>query len=68
MIYKVLYQKDQAIPPVRERTNSLYVEAESVREVRQKLADRRYNIEFIQALDGTHLEFEQQSEQFEVER
>ncbi|ALX47336.1 DNA-dependent RNA polymerase subunit epsilon [Lentibacillus amyloliquefaciens] len=69
MIFKVLYQELPEEIPVRERTNSLYVEADSERKVRQKLADRNYNIniEYIQKLDDAHLAYEKQSDQFEVE-
>ena len=67
MIYKVLYQENRAEVPVRENTQSLYVEASSEREVRQHLKDRNYNIEFIQLLEGSHLQYEQASPNFEVE-
>ncbi|HLR07796.1 MAG TPA: DNA-directed RNA polymerase subunit epsilon [Bacillota bacterium] len=67
MIYKVLYQEHSEEIPVRERTKSLYIEAESERDVRQKLDDRNYNIEFIQPLDPTHLAYEKQSEDFTLE-
>jgi DNA-dependent RNA polymerase auxiliary subunit epsilon len=67
MIFKVLYQDLQDEVPVRERTKSIYVEADTVREVREKLSDRNYNIEFIQALDPAHLTYEKQSEKFTVE-
>jgi DNA-dependent RNA polymerase auxiliary subunit epsilon len=46
----------------------LYVEAESEKDVRKKLADRGYNIEFIQPIEGKFLEYEQQSQAFEVEK
>jgi len=67
MIFKVLYQEHTDTAPVRERTKSLYVEAESVREVRQKLSNRNINIEFIQKLDEVHLEYEKKSEDFTIE-
>ena len=67
MIYKVLYQESPTAAPVRERTQSVYVEAESEREVRAKLADRNYNIEYIQALDEAHLEYEKRSDDFKIE-
>lgn len=67
MIYKVLYQESPETAPVRERTKSLYVEAESEREVREKLIDRNINIEFIQQLDDIHLAYEQKSENFKIE-
>ncbi|WP_163970800.1 DNA-dependent RNA polymerase subunit epsilon [Oceanobacillus halotolerans] len=69
MIYKVLYQELPDEIPVRERTKSLYVEADSVKEVRQKLGRQNYkiNIEFIQPLDTAHLDYEKQAEHFTVE-
>lgn len=67
MIFKVLYQENRAEVPVRENTQSLYVEASSEREVRDHLKDRNYNIEFIQLLEGSHLEYEQAGANFEVE-
>ncbi|WP_040286987.1 DNA-dependent RNA polymerase subunit epsilon [Sporosarcina koreensis] len=68
MIFKVYYQDSKTQVPVRENTKTLYVEAETQREVRQKLQDRKYNIEFIQQLEGEHLEYEQASEHFELEQ
>lgn len=67
MIFKVLYQESLDEFPVRERTKSLYIEAESIREVRKKLVDSAYNIEFIQPLHEAHLEYEQKSNEFIVE-
>lgn len=67
MVFKVLYQKNANEVPARERTNTLYVEAESIRDVRNKLSDREINIEFIQELDEAHLAFEKQSEDFKLE-
>ncbi|HLR65029.1 MAG TPA: DNA-directed RNA polymerase subunit epsilon [Pseudogracilibacillus sp.] len=67
MIYKVLYQEQGDIAPVREHTKCLYVEAESERDARDKIADRAYNIELIQKLEGKHLAYEQASELFEIE-
>lgn len=67
MIYKILYQEKNTEAPVRERTQSLYMEAKSQREVRKRLADSGYNIEFIQEVSGAFLEYEKQSENFKVE-
>lgn len=67
MIYKVLYQKQLDEAPVRERTETLYIEAESVQAVRQKLQKENFNIEFIQQLSDVHLAFEKQSENFVLE-
>lgn len=65
MIYKVLYQ-DSFESPSRESTKTMYVEADSEREVRQKLSSKNLNIEFIQLLSETHLAYEKQSENFEI--
>lgn len=67
MIFKVLYQESIHETPVREHTKSLYLKAESIRDVRNKLADHNYNIEFIQQLDGAHLEYEKRSDNFVLE-
>ncbi|WP_182199030.1 DNA-dependent RNA polymerase subunit epsilon [Paraliobacillus salinarum] len=67
MIYKVMYQTISDEIPVRERTTSLYYEADSERQVRKELAAKKLNIEFIQPLDGAHLAYEKQSEEFSVE-
>ncbi|MGI8314048.1 DNA-dependent RNA polymerase subunit epsilon [Halobacillus mangrovi] len=67
MIFKVLYQELAQEVPVRERTQAMYVEAETEREVRKKLANNGFNIEYIQVLDEDHLAYEQQSEDFAVE-
>ena len=67
MIFKVYYQENRFEVPVRENTKSLYVEAASEREVRHHLKDRNYNIELVQLLEGNHLEYEQASQNYEVE-
>ncbi|ARI77640.1 DNA-dependent RNA polymerase subunit epsilon [Halobacillus mangrovi] len=67
MIFKVLYQELAQEVPVRERTQAMYVEAETEREVRKKLANKGFNIEYIQVLNEDHLAYEQQSEDFAVE-
>ncbi|RDY71287.1 MULTISPECIES: DNA-dependent RNA polymerase subunit epsilon [Halobacillus] len=67
MIFKVLYQELASEVPVREHTESMYVEAETERQVREKLKNEGFNIEYIQVLDEDHLEYEKQSEDFKVE-
>lgn len=67
MIYKVFFQANRREVPVRERTQTVYLKAQSEKDVRLKLADRNLNIEFIQALDDAHLEYEKRSENFELE-
>lgn len=67
MIFKVYYQNNFSEVPVREYTESLYIEAESEADVRSKLASRQYNIEFITPISGPYLEYEQQQEDYKVE-
>ena len=68
MIYKVYYQENVLEVPVRENTQSLYMEADSERAVRYALKDRKYNIEFVKLLEGNHLEYEQAAANFNVEK
>lgn len=67
MIYKVYYQENPEEVAVRENTKSLYVEANSEREVREYLKDRKILIEYIQLLEGNCLEYEQNSPNFKLE-
>lgn len=67
MIFKVYYQKKFNQVPVREFTETIFVEGESEADVRLKLVPRKYNIEFITPLSGAYLEYEQQNEDFKVE-
>lgn len=66
MVFKVYFQDSKKEVPVREKTQTIFVEGDSERDIRKKLADRSYNIEFITALDGEYLEFEKQREDFKV--
>jgi DNA-dependent RNA polymerase auxiliary subunit epsilon len=66
MIFKVYFQDKISQVPVRERTNTLYIEASTEGEVRSKLKDRPYNIEFVSPIDGAYLEYEKQSENYKV--
>lgn len=66
MNYKVFYQEKADEVPVREKTDSLYIEGVSERDVRTKLKEKKFNIEFITPVDGAFLEYEQQSENFKV--
>ncbi|ANZ33692.1 DNA-dependent RNA polymerase subunit epsilon [Staphylococcus carnosus] len=66
-IYKVFFQDDKSEVIVRENTHTIYVEGNSEEEVRKYLKNRDYNIEFITKLEGAHLEYEQQSEDYKVE-
>ncbi|MGG3561370.1 DNA-directed RNA polymerase subunit epsilon [Neobacillus rhizosphaerae] len=66
MIFKVYYQKSINEVPVRENTKTIFVEGESVRDVRTKIADRGFNVEFVQEVKGAFLEYEKQNEDFKV--
>ncbi len=68
MIFKVFYQDTLEETPVRERTNALYMEASTEEEIRKKLAERRYNIEFVTPLSEEALQYEKDNnEDFHVE-
>ena len=67
MIYKVLYHENPALVPVRENTKAIYIEADSERGARKKIADRNIIIDFVVPVSGAYLEYEQQGENFKVE-
>lgn len=66
MVFKVYFQENIKEVPVREKTKVLYVEGESVRDVRKKITDRGYNVEFVQEVSGAFLEYEKQNEDYNV--
>ncbi|PLT28029.1 DNA-dependent RNA polymerase subunit epsilon [Peribacillus deserti] len=66
MIFKVYYQESASEVPVRESTKTVYVEGESKRDVIKKIADRKYNIEYVEKVSGNYLDFEKQNEDFNV--
>ena len=66
MIFKVYYQERITEVPVRENTKTLFIEADSVREVRSKIADRGYNVESVQEVKGAYLNYELQNEDYKV--
>ncbi|NRD78713.1 DNA-dependent RNA polymerase auxiliary subunit epsilon family protein [Bacillus sp. BRMEA1] len=66
MIFKVYFQESIKEVPVREKTKTVFIEAESLRDVLSRIADRGYNIEFVQEVKGAYLEYEQQNEDFKV--
>ncbi|WP_041057167.1 DNA-dependent RNA polymerase subunit epsilon [Jeotgalibacillus campisalis] len=68
MIYKVYYQVSAKEVPVREKTQTLFLEADSEMDVRLKLKDRDYNIEMVQKLEGKYLEYEQNHENYKLEQ
>jgi DNA-dependent RNA polymerase auxiliary subunit epsilon len=66
MIFKVYYQENIKEVPVRENTKTLFIEGESVRDVRTKIADRGYNVESVQEVKGAYLNYEQQNVDYKV--
>ncbi|MBP2239957.1 DNA-dependent RNA polymerase auxiliary subunit epsilon [Cytobacillus eiseniae] len=66
MIFKVYFQDSKTQVPVREKTKTIYLEGKSERDVRIKLKNKPYNIEFITGLEGAFLEYEKQNEDFKV--
>lgn len=66
MIFKVFYQESKVEVAVRENTKTLFIKAESERDVRRKLADYPYNIEFITPVNGAFLKYEEKDEDFKV--
>jgi len=67
MIYKVYYQETKERNPKREQTQSLYVEAENEEVVHNLLRENTpYNVEYIQLLEGNHLEYEKEHADFKL--
>ncbi len=66
MIFKVYYQENVTEVAIRENTKTIYVEAESVRQVRQSLKKEPYNVERVEEISGAYLEYEKQQEDFKV--
>lgn len=67
MIYKITYQESKLRNPKREETKSLYLEATTEIEARSIVETKTpFNIEFVQPLDGSHLEYEQKNPNFKL--
>ncbi|MGK9045138.1 DNA-dependent RNA polymerase subunit epsilon [Mammaliicoccus vitulinus] len=66
-VFKVFFQEDRSEVIVRESTQTKYFEGQTEEEIRKYLTDRNYNIEFVQKLEGAHLDYEKQSDHFKVE-
>ncbi|MFD6439408.1 DNA-dependent RNA polymerase subunit epsilon [Peribacillus sp. NPDC060186] len=66
MVFKVYYQVTISEVPIRENTKTMFVEGESVRDVRLKLIKEPYNVEFVTAVTGAYLEYEKQNEDYKV--
>lgn len=66
MIFKVYYQVKASEVPIREYTHTIFVEGESVRDIRKKLKKEPFNVEHIEEVKGAYLEYEKQQEDFKV--
>lgn len=67
-VFKVFFQETLDNRIIREDTLTRYYEAGSESEVRKMLDDDPYNIEFVQELSPSHLEYEKaNNEDFKVE-
>ena len=62
MIFKVIYQESKLQIPNRDKTKAMFLEADSLIEAREKLANNTpYNIELVQEVSGAHLEYEREN-------
>ncbi|EHR37744.1 DNA-directed RNA polymerase subunit epsilon [Facklamia languida] len=62
MIFKVMYQESKDQVPQRERTYSLYIEAEDKVDAIERISENTpYNIEFVQELNEAHLAYEKET-------
>ena len=67
MTFKVYYQPDATKRPVRENTQSLYIEADSEAQALLLVEENTdYNIEFVEQLDDKALEYEKQNPNFKI--
>ena len=67
MMHKVYYQETKDRNPKREQTHSLYVEADNEEIVHNLLRENTpYNVEYIQLLEGNHLEYEKENADFKL--
>lgn len=67
MIFKIIYQENPNQVPLRENAKTLFMEADSKVEVRQRLADNTpYNIQHIEEISGAYLEYEQSSPDYRL--
>ena len=67
MIFKIYCQETKIRNPKREQTHSLYLEAAD-EVVARELVEKNtpYNIEYIQVLEGNHLEYEKENADFKL--
>lgn len=67
MTFKVYFQPDNTKRPVRENTQSIYIEADSEAEALLMVEhNTNYNIEYVEQLDDKALEYEKQNPNFKI--
>lgn len=67
MIFKVYYQETKERNPKREQTHSVYVEAKDEVTVRELMREHTpYNVEYVQLLEGSHLDYEKEHADFKL--
>jgi len=67
VIYKVYYQNDNKRNPKREDTHSLYLDAPTEVEARALVEEHTdHNIEFIEAIEGKTLAYEQENPNYKL--
>ncbi|WP_278589342.1 DNA-directed RNA polymerase subunit epsilon [Limosilactobacillus pontis] len=67
MTFKVYYQSDKTKRPVRENTQSMYIEADSEAEALLMVEHNTdYNIEYVEQLDDQALAYEKQNPNFKI--
>ena len=67
MTFKVYYHPDATKRPVRENTQSLYIEADSEAQALLLVEENTdYNIEVVEQLDDKALEYEKQNPNFKI--
>lgn len=67
-IFKVYYQDHNQRMVIREATKAKYFEADTIEQVRKSLAGQDINIEHVEELTEAHLQYEQASDDFKVEK
>lgn len=67
MVFKVFYQETKVRNPKRETTHSLYLESDSEAQARALVEkNTNFNIEFIEGLSQSALEYEQQDPDYKL--
>jgi DNA-dependent RNA polymerase auxiliary subunit epsilon len=66
MYFKVYYQDKTNEVPIRENTKILYLEGNSIGDIRRMISHLDYNVEYVETLKGPYLEYEMNSPNFKL--